>query len=117
MTDDLAHAVDALSADVDAATEPHGPGLRATVDRQLRTWRARLERLRVQEKLAEMEIRDDLAVVSDRLRAARDRAVIDLRHAGEGAKEKAEDFLDDLEDLLEDAGEAVERAVKELTDD
>ena len=116
VTEDLSHAVDALAADLDAAKETDASSLRAAMDRQLRTWRGRAERLRVQEALAEMEVRDDLASVSDRLRHARAQALVDLRKTEADAKETALDLRDDLEDLVEDVRRVVDRAVHALTD-
>lgn len=114
--EDLSHAVDALAADLDAAIETNADAFRAVVDRQLRTWRTRAERLRVQEALAEMEIRDELSHVSDRLRSARADALVQLRHVGGEAKDAAQDFWDDLEDLIDDVRDVVDRAVDSLTD-
>lgn len=116
VAEDLSHAVDALSADLETALETDAASLRARMDQQLRTWRARAERLRLQEALAEMEIRDDLASVSDRLRHARARALVDLRRTGEDAKGAAVDLRDDLEELVDDVRRVVDRAVHALTD-
>ncbi len=112
--DDLGDAVDAIEADLDVAEETSIDRYRSRVDRQLRVWRSRAERLRVQEALAELELRDDLAAVSRRLRDARSRALVDLRRTGADAKETVIDLRDDLEELLRDARRVVDRAVDAL---
>jgi ElaB/YqjD/DUF883 family membrane-anchored ribosome-binding protein len=112
--EDLGDAVDAIEADLDAARETTAANYRSRLDRQLRVWRSRAERLRVQEALAELELRDDLGAVSGRLRDARARALVELRRTGADAKETVIDLRGDLDELLDDARRVVDRAVDAL---
>lgn len=112
--EDLGDAVDAIEADLDAALGTGTADYRSRVDRQLRVWRSRADRLRVQEALAELELRDELASVSGRLRDARAQALVELRRTGTDAKETVIELRDDLDRLLHDARRVVDRAVDAL---
>jgi ElaB/YqjD/DUF883 family membrane-anchored ribosome-binding protein len=114
--EDLTYAVDTLEADVDAAGDTGSDGYRARVDRQLRAWRSRVDRLRIQEALAEMELRDELEGIGSRLSAARSSALVELREVADDAREVVADLRDDLEEVLEDVRRVVERAVAALRD-
>lgn len=114
---DLGDAVDAMEADLDAADHSSTDAFRSAIDRRLRVWRARAERLQLQEALAEMEIRDELGIVADRLHTARARALVELRRTGADAKETVIDLRSDLEELMDDARHVIERAVDALVDD
>ena len=112
--EDLTHAVDTLEADLDAAGDAETGNYRARLDRQLRAWRARADHLRIQEALAEMELRDELEGIGSRLSAARSSALVELRGTADDAREVAVDLRDDLEEVLHDVRRVVERAAAAL---
>ena len=66
-------------ADLDAAASEESEGYRAVLDRQLRSWRARTEHLRLQSALGSMGIRDDLEELGTRLNRARSGALVELQ--------------------------------------
>ncbi|MFT5201134.1 MAG: hypothetical protein ACI9C1_000502 [Candidatus Aldehydirespiratoraceae bacterium] len=108
--EDLGDAIDAIEVDLDVAEETDANAYRSALDRQLRVWRSRADRLRVHEALAEMEVREDLANVSGRLIAARTRALTELRRTRHDAKGTMADLREDLEELMADARHVIERA-------
>lgn len=112
--DDLTNAVDALEADLAAVEAGDRMSYRTRLDRQLRTWRARVDHLRLQESLGQMELRDELDAAGSRLGAARSRALVELRGTSADAKDVVIDLRDDVEDLLRDVRRVIERAADAL---
>ena len=112
---DLAAAVDAIEADLAAAIESIGPRYELAMDRQMRTWRARLDALRLQGALGAMETRDDLEGLSHRVDQARIGVLMELQNALGDSKDVVVDLRNDVEEVLVDVRHAVERAVAALT--
>lgn len=113
--EDVNAAVDTLEADLDAAVSEESEGYRAVLDRQLRSWRARTEHLRLQSALGSMGIRDDLEELGNRLNRARSAALVELQRATRDSKEAVVEVRDDLEQVLTDVRHAVERVADSLT--
>lgn len=112
--EDLGAAIDALEADFDAAQHGEPAGYRSAVDRQLRAWRSRSDRLRLQGALASMDVRDDLDEVGNRLANARAGVLLELRDATADAKDVVVDLRNDVEEVLVDLRRAIERAAEAL---
>ena len=115
--EDLGAAVDTLEADLEAVDEDETAAYRSAVDRQLRTWRARTDRLRLQTSLGTMDIRDDLEDLGHRLATARAGALLELRRAAADTKGVVIDVRNDLEEVLSDVRRGVERVADSLTHD
>ncbi len=113
--EDLASAADALEADLFAARATEPEHYEEAVDRQVRTWRTRIDRLRLQRGLASMEARDELEDLGDRLEHARDTVIADLQHIVGDAKETVIDLRTDIEKVAVDVRKAVEHAATSLT--
>lgn len=113
--EDLSASVDTLEADFYAASEANADRYRSAVDRQLRAWRSRTDRLRLQSALATMELRDELEDIGHRLTDAREGVLVELRNAADDAKDVVIDLRVDVEEVLVDVRHAVERAAGALT--
>jgi len=113
--EDVNAAVDTLEADLDAAGSDATERYRAVVDRQLRSWRARTEHLRLQSALGSMEVRQDLEELGTRLNRARSGALVELQRAARDSRDVVVDVRDDLEHVLTDVRHAVERVADSLT--
>lgn len=126
--DDLAAAVDAIEADFEAVMSPPSDWERfeTTLDRQVRVWRGRIDRLRLQAMLGTMEGVDELEELLPRLDRARSVALIELHNVTEDGRQVAGDVRRDVEatmldvrknveDVVADVRRAVERAASTLT--
>lgn len=113
--EDLSDAVDTLEADLDASGEAERDRYRSTVDRQLRAWRGRAERLRLQASLGTMDARDDLEHAVKRVTDARAAVLVELREAAHDARDVVVDLRNNVEEVLVDVRHAVERAADALT--
>jgi hypothetical protein len=111
---DLASAVDAIEADLAARIESIGPRYELAMDRQMRTWRTRLDSLGLQGALGAMEAREDLEGLSHRVEAARIGVLMELQNALGDSKDVVVDLRNDVEEVLVDVRHAVERAVAAL---
>ncbi|MGI9603177.1 MAG: hypothetical protein ACR2QE_14920 [Acidimicrobiales bacterium] len=113
--EDLGAAVDALEADLKASGEAEKDSYTDALDHQLRIWRSRTDRLRLQSSLGAMEIREDLEELGQRLDRARSGALVELKRAAGDTKEVVVDVRDDLENVLTDVRHALERVADSLT--
>ncbi|MCP3935662.1 MAG: hypothetical protein GY708_09860 [Actinomycetia bacterium] len=113
--DDLSAATDTLDADLDAARESVAGGYRAAVDKQLRAWKGRIEQLRLQESLGEMELRDELSGAGERLAEVRGSVLADLRLVADDAGDVVDDLRDVVEDLMVEVRRTAQRASDALT--
>ncbi len=113
--EDLASAADALEADLLSARATEPDHYEEAVDRQVRTWRTRIDRLRLQRGLASMETRDELEDLGDRLEHARDIVIADLQNVVGDAKETVIDLRTDIEKVVVDVRKAVEHVAASLT--
>lgn len=112
---DLESGVDALEADLEAMVQSIGPLYELAMDKQVRTWRSRLDELRLQGVLGAMEVKDDLGELTVRLDHARTGVLLELQNAVDDGKEVVADLRDDVEVVLADVRHAVERAVTALS--
>lgn len=115
--EDLAAAVDTLETDLLAARATEPAGYAEAIDRQVRAWRTRIDRLRLQGGLASMEARDELEALTNRLEDARATVLDDLQSVVGDAKETVVDLRSDVEQVLVDVRKAVEHAAAALTGD
>ena len=113
--DDLVAETDALEADVDSLREETAAGYEVAVDRQIRVWRAQMDRLRVQGALGAMEARDDVDQLLQRVDHVRGAALVELQQALDDSKELVADLRDDVEEVLADVRNLVRRASREVT--
>ena len=113
--EDLAAAVDALEADLAAARATEASGYEEAIDRQVRSWRTRIDRLRLQQGLASMEARDEMDDVVHRLEEARATVLQDLQSVVGDAKQTVIDLRDDVEVVFGDVRRTVEHAAAKLT--
>lgn len=111
--DDLHTAVDTLESDLAAETDD-AAGATATLDRQLRTWRARAEHLRVQANLAAMDADDEFDAAVRRIGRARAKAVAELAEATDDGREIASDVRADIAQALGEVREIVERTADQI---
>lgn len=115
--EDLAAAADALETDISAAKATEPAGYEEAVDRQVRTWRTRIDRLRLQGELASMEARDELEHLAHRMEDVRNNAIGDLQNVVGDAKGAVIDLRTDVEKVFVDVRRAVEHAASSLTKD
>lgn len=113
--EDLAAAVDALEADVAAARATEPSGYEEAVDRQVRSWRTRIDRLRLQSGLASMDARDEMDEVVHRLEETRATVLQDLQNVVGDAREIVIDLRNDAEVVFGDVRRTVEHAAAKLT--
>lgn len=111
---DLADAVDAMEADLDARLGTDAASYELAVDRQVRVWRARIDRLRLQGALGALEARDELQGLSHRLDRARGDVLVELQSVAGDTRGIVTELRDDVEDVLEDIRDAVRKAVRDL---
>jgi chromosome segregation ATPase len=112
--EDLESAVDTLEADLDALSAAKSPEREMAIDRQVRTWKRRVDWLRLQGALGTMEARDDLGDLTHRLGAVRGDVLVELQNAVSDSKNVAVDVRTDVEKVLADVRRAVEKAASEL---
>lgn len=112
---DLESGVDTLEADLEAMVQSIGPLYELAMDKQIRTWKSRLDELRLQGVLGAMEVKDDLGELTVRLDHARTGVLFELQNAVDDGKEVVADLRDDVEVVLTDVRHAVERAVAALS--
>lgn len=113
--EDLAASVDSLEADLDAAEPAEAAAYEIALDRQVRSWKSRLDRFRLQRALGRMEARDDLEDLSRRLDHVRGEVLVQLQNAVDDSKDLVIDVRDDVEEVLADVRRAVERVAENLT--
>ena len=113
---DLSDAVDAIEADLDAREPVDASSYELAVDRQVRAWRARLDRLRLQSALGTMEARDDLLDLGHRLDRARGDVLVELQEAAGDTKAMVADLREEVEDVLGDIRQSVRKAVRDLSE-
>ncbi len=111
--EDLSASVDTLEADAAAAFGPESYD--TALDRQVRWWRGRLDRLRLQGTLAAMEADDDFERLTHRLEQARAVALVELERATGDSSAVVVDLRRDVENVLGDVRRAVNRASAALT--
>ncbi len=115
--DDLAAEVDTLEADLDAALAPDTDSYRAAMDRQLRVWRARSDRLNVQAELGSMELRDGLESAARRLDEVRGAVLVGITRAGDDISTVVVDMRRDVGAVITDVRRTIERTVDALVGD
>ncbi len=108
--EDLGAAVDTVEADLTAALATEPANYAEALDRQVRVWRARVDRLRLQGGLASMDAHDELESVAKRLESVRDTVLDDLREVAEDARRTVADLRSDVGRMLADMRETVEHA-------
>lgn len=114
--DQLIDGVDALESDI-AMLSQHEPGdFEVTVDRQLRAWRGRIDRLQVQGALGSMDAKDNLAELAGRLDRVRGDVLVELEQTADDAKTVVVDLRHDVEVVLSDVRRAIGKTVRDLTD-
>ncbi|MCP4959222.1 MAG: hypothetical protein GY925_08150 [Actinomycetia bacterium] len=113
---DLASDVDALESDIEALTSSERADYELLMDRQVRAWRGRIDRLRLQGALGAMEARDDVDALSQRLDRVRGDVLVELQAAAGSAGDLVTDLRDDVEAVLSDIRRAVRKATKDLTE-
>ena len=86
------------------------------MDQQVRAWKSRLDTLRLQGVLASMELRDELAGLSDRLEHARAGVLIELQNAVGDSGDLVVDVRNDLEEVLSDVRRGLENAYDAVFD-
>ena len=114
---DLAGAVDALESDLDALDPTKPEDYELAVDRQVRAWRTRIDRLRLQSSLAAMGARDDLDDLSQRLDRVRGDVLVELQNTLGDTKELVGNIRTGVEDVLGDVRRAVGKIAKDLAKD
>lgn len=114
--EDFVAAVDAFESDLEAVGQHDAESYEIAVDRQVRTWRARLERLRIQGALGAMEARDEVDDLTHRLDRVRGDVLVQLQNALGDARDLVTDLRSDVEEVLADVRRAVEKAAADLTD-
>ena len=112
----LSEDLDALETDFTAASEFHAPAYEKAMDQQVRAWKSRLDALRVQGALASMELRDELAGLSDRLEHARAGVLIELQNAVGDSGDLVVDVRNDLGEVLIDVRRGLEQAYSAVFD-
>jgi len=112
--EDLGAAVDALEADLAAARATEPSDYEEAIDRQIRSWRTRIDRLRLQGALASMESRDELEQLAHRLEDTRTAVLADLQDLVGDAKQTVIDLRNDSETVLVDVRKTVEHAAAKL---
>jgi ribosome assembly protein YihI (activator of Der GTPase) len=115
--EDLAAGVDSLQTDLLAARATERADYEEAVDSQVRVWRTRVDRLRLQRELASMEAREELEALTHRLEDARSGALDDLQGLVGDARKTVVDLRSDMEQVFVDVREAVEHAAAALTKD
>ncbi|MEM9608355.1 MAG: hypothetical protein AAGA99_13095 [Actinomycetota bacterium] len=113
--EDLGAAVDALDADLAASDTDERSGYEEAVDRQVRTWRSRIDRLRLHGHLGSLEARDELDALVDRLEEARAMVFEDLHDAADDSQAIVTDLRADVEKVLVDLRNVVEHAAAALS--
>ncbi len=106
--EDLSASVDTLEADAAAALGPERYD--TALDRQVRWWLSRVDRLRLQGALAAMDATDDLNRLTHRLEQARAEALVELERAVGDSSAVVTDLRRDVEKVLVDVRRAVNRA-------
>lgn len=112
----LSEDLDALESDFKAATEFYAPDYELAMDQQVRAWKSRLDALRIQGVLASMELKDELAGLSDRLEHARAGVLIELQNAVGDSGDLVVDVRNDLEEVLADVRRGLEHAYDAVFD-
>lgn len=112
----LSEDMDALESDFRASTQSHAPDYEVAMDQQVRAWKSRLDTLRLQGVLASMELRDELAGLSDRLEHARAGVLIELQNAVGDSGDLVVDVRNDLEEVLSDVRRGLENAYDAVFD-
>lgn len=112
--EDLGGAVDAFEADLSAARADEPAGYEEAVDRQVRTWRTRIDRLRLHGHLATMEAHDELEALTQRLEGVRATALDGLHDTAEDARTTVTDLRSDVEKVLADVRKVIEDAAAGL---
>lgn len=115
--EDLGAAVDALDADLSATQADEPVSYEEAIDRQVRAWRTRIDRLRLHGHLASMETRDELEALTQRLEDVRAQVLDDLHDTARDARAAVTDLRADVEKVLVDVRKAVEDAAAALTRD
>ncbi|MDH3682546.1 MAG: hypothetical protein OEV40_21645 [Acidimicrobiia bacterium] len=115
--EDLAASVDSMEADLDAAESAEAAAYEVALDRQVRAWKTRLDRFRLQGALGRMEAKDDLGELSQRLDHVRGEVLVQLHNAVDDSKDLVTDLRDDVEEVLADVRRAIERVASSLSSD
>lgn len=113
--EDLGAAVDALDADLSAIQADEPAGYEEAIDRQVRAWRTRIDRLWLHGHLASMEAQDELEALAQRLEDVRAHVLGDLHDTARDARATVTDLRSDMEKVLVDVRKAVEDASAALT--
>ena len=106
----LSEDLDSLEADIRAGFESFLPAYEIAMDQQVRTWKSRLDNVRLQGVLGSMELRDELEGLSERLEQARAGVMLELQNAVDDSGDVVVDLRNDLEEVLVDVRHALERA-------
>lgn len=113
--EDLGAAVDALDADLSATQADEPAGYEEAIDRQIRAWRTRIDRLRLHGHLASLEAREEFEALARRLDDVRAQVLDDLHGSAKDARATVTDLRADVEKVLVDVRKAVEDAAVALT--
>ena len=111
---EVSDAVDALEADLDARGDTDASAYELAVDRQVRAWRARIDRLRLHYALGALEARDELHDLGQRLDHARGAVLVELQQATGDTREAVGELRDDVEEVLEDIRNVVRATARDF---